>query len=103
MNLEDLLTSGHIRSLNRDLSVESSGSENGRIQNINPVSRCHDDYSRILGKAVHFDEKLVKSLFSFIMSAAKSGSAPSGYGVYLINEYDTGAAFLGFFEQIPYS
>ena len=103
MNLKDFLTSAHIGTRNDDLSVETSGTKDGGIEDVHTVGRSHN-YDTLIGlETVHLDEHLVECLLTLVVATAHSGTTPSGNGIDLVDEDDTGAVLLCLHKQISYT
>src|SRR5688500_5970871 len=62
MYFEDGLASTHIGKIDCDLTVESSWSEQGRIENIGTICCRDDDDTFLCVKSVHFDEQGIECL-----------------------------------------
>ena len=101
--LQNLFPAFYIRPADRDLPVKTSRTHDGRIQNIHPVCRGHDNDALVGSKAVHLYQKLIQRLLPLVVSAAHTGTAASRHRVDLIDEYDTRAVLFGAGKQIPYS
>ena len=101
MDLEDFLAAFYIRSADRDLSVKTSGTQNGGVQDIGPVGRRHDDDAFVDAETVHLDQQLVEGLLTLIVGAAQSGASAPGDRVDLIDENDTGGVLFGLIKHVP--
>ncbi len=100
MDFQNGLSATDIRSADTDLSVKSSRTQDRMVKNIHAVCRCQDNNTFIDTKTVHFHEKLVQGLFSFIMTASHTGSTLSCNSIDLIDKNDTRMVFLCIFKQI---
>ena len=103
VNLQDFLTSLHIRSANDNLAVKTSGTQNCRIKYIDSVRCSHDDNSFIDAKSIHLDKKLVECLLSLVMSSAHSCASSSCNSINLINKYDTWCVLFAIFKEVTHS
>ena len=56
MNLEDGLAALQVWSLHCHLTVETTGPEQGRIQDVGTVGGCNDDQVGIVVESVHLDQ-----------------------------------------------
>src|SRR5699024_7830862 len=92
----------YIRRSHNHAAVETARTQDRRIQDIHPVGSRHHNDSFIDAKTVHFHQKLIQRLFSFIVTAAHTGAPSSGHRVDFIDENDTGAVTLSLFKQIPH-
>ena len=100
MHLENCFAPFNVRTANQNLAVKTSGTKQSRIQNIRTVRGSHDDNAFVAFKTVHFDQQLIQSLFTFIMSAAHAVSAPTTNGIDFIDENDWRGVLLGIFKKI---
>ena len=100
VNAQNRLTALDIGIIDGDMAVETAGAQQRRVQNILAVGCRHDDDAQIGGKAVHFHQKLVEGLLSFIMTAAETGAAVTTHGIDLIDEHDAGRALFRLLKQI---
>src|SRR5208282_1050412 len=83
------------------MAVKPAGSEQGRIQDIWPVGRSHDNYLLMRLKPVHFTQKLIKRLFPLIVASSKTGAPGAADCVDLIYENNTRLRLPCLFEHIP--
>ncbi len=102
MHLEDLLAATHIRQTDHDLTVETTRTQQCRIQYVRTVGSGDDDDAFIALKAVHLDQHLVQGLLAFIVTTAQTGATLATDGVNLIDEDDAGGGFLGLLEHVAY-
>ena len=100
MYAQDGFSAFYVRSANINLSVETTGSQQGRVQNIRTVCCCNDDHAFVDAETVHFNQQLVQCLLSFIVTAAKTCASATTNGVDFIDEYDTGRVLLRLFKQV---
>ena len=100
MDFQYFFTALEIREGYGHLTVETARAGEGRIQGFRTVRSCQDDDPCIFFKSVHFGQKLVQGLFSFII--APDGSSPSllANSIDFIDEYDAGRFFFGLFEKV---
>ena len=103
MNFDDFFTAFYIRDSDDNLSVESARSQKCRVEDVRPVGSRKDDDSGVLRKSVHFNEKLVERLFSFVMSAADSCASLAAYGIDFVYENNARSVFLRLFKKVPHS
>ena len=59
MDVKDLLPAADIGLSNAHLPVKTAGTQDRRIQDIDPVGGRHDDDPLVDTEAVHFHQKLV--------------------------------------------
>src|SRR5699024_12721580 len=100
MYFKDVLTTFYIRTIDRNLSIETSRTEKGRVQNVRTV-RCSNNDDTFFGpKTIHLNEQLVEGLFTFIMTSTQSSTPLTSHGINIIDEYDTWSDFLGILYYI---
>src|SRR5215204_3659874 len=95
MNVENCASSGYIRAIENDLTVETSRSQQRRIEHVRPVRRRDDDDVRTTVESVHLNEDLVQRLLAFIVASTQTCSTLATDSVNLIDKNDTGRALLG--------
>src|SRR5262245_13359252 len=100
MDLKNLFAAIDVRQTHGHLTVKSSGAQQGWIENVRPVRGRDDDDAILRIKSVHFDEELVKRLFSFVMASSESMAAVPPDSVDLINEDETGCILLSLLEHV---
>ena len=100
MHFQDPLTAHHIRIWHHNLTVETAGTQQGRIQHIRTVRSRDQDNPFIRLKAVHFHQHLVQCLFPFIIAAAKTSAAMTTHRINLVNKDDTRGIFLALFKHV---
>src|SRR5258707_1325954 len=88
VNLQDALASPNVRTRNYDTPIKSSGSKQGRIQNVRPIRRSDQDHAVVRFKPVHLYQQLIQGLLALVMSAAEARPAMATNGVNLVNEDD---------------
>ena len=100
MNTEDLKTAGVIRTVDGHLTIEATGTQQGRIKNIRTVGGRDDDDSGIALKAIHLCEQLIECLLALVISTAEASTPLTADRIDLVNEDDAGGILLGLLEQI---
>ena len=100
MYFKYFLSALHIGKTYGYLSVESSGTEYGRIEDIHTVGGCKNYYAFIYFKTIHLHKELVKSLLTLVVTAAHSGASLSAHSIYLIDKYKTGCILLGIRKEV---
>ena len=73
-----------------DVTVEATGTQQSRVQDVGPVGGGQYDHVLVGLKAIHLDQQLVEGLFAFVVAAAQAGAALATNGVDLVDEDDTG-------------
>jgi len=92
MNIEDLPSSLQIRQVNFHNPIKSTRANKGSIEQILPVSGCHDDYMTISIKSIHLNKDLIERIISLIVRAMTSTPLTTD-SIDLIDE-DDGWGFL---------
>ena len=70
VDAENSFAAFHIGAVDDDLTIESSGTHQCRVENIGAVCCGNDNHAAVLFEAVHLHQQLVERLFTFIMTAA---------------------------------
>ena len=65
----------HIRTIDGDLAVKATGTQQRRVQNIGAVRRRDEDHAFRRVETIHFDEELIEGLFALIVSASETRTA----------------------------
>ena len=100
MHLENLNTTPHVRSIHHDLPIKPPRSEQGRVENIWPVSRSNQDHTFCRIKPIHLDEQLIERLFTLIMTSTQPCSTKSANGINFIDKNNAGRMFLSLLEKV---
>ena len=81
VNFEDLLAALRVGRIHLNLTVETTGTEEGGVEDVGTVRRGdHDDVC--LGvEPVHFDEQLVERLLALVVAAAEASAALAADGI----------------------
>ena len=102
VHLEDLLAATNIGQTNHDLTVETTRSQQGRIQNIRTVGGRNDDDRLMSFKTIHLDQHLVQGLLTLVVTAAQTGTPLAPYRIDFVDEDDARGRLLGLLEHIPH-
>src|SRR5665213_378184 len=86
-----------------DLTVEATGAEQRRVQDVRAVRRGDDDDALGGLEAVHLAEHLIQGLFALVVTAAKSRAALATDGVDLVHEDDGGRLLACGREEVAYA
>ena len=103
MYAQDLLAALHIRTVDRNLTVKTTGAQQCRIQNIGAVGRSDQDDRLALLKTVHLDQQLVERLLALVVTAAQASSALTSHGIDLIDEDDRRRLRLGLLKEVAHA
>ena len=83
-----------------DLAVEAARPQQGRVEDVGPVGRGHDDDAFGDVETVHFREHLVEGLLALVVAAAEPGAALAADRVDLVDEDDRGRLLAGGLEEV---
>ena len=86
-----------------DLTVEASGAQERRVEDVGPVGGGQDDDALTGLEAVHLGEHLVEGLLALVVPAADTGTALATDGVDLVDEDDGPAQLAGLGEQVAHA
>ncbi|KAI6766385.1 hypothetical protein HG531_011607, partial [Fusarium graminearum] len=105
VDLEDLLTTLHCRSIDEDVSIESSRSHQSLVQHIRSVSTSKDDHLFSSVEAIHFRKNLVQRRFTFVVTAKTLAALLSRAtnGINLVDKDDARGVLTALGEQISYT
>ena len=101
--LEDLFTTLDIGTSHNDLSVKTTRTHQSGIKNIGTVRSGNHDYAFIGTESVHLDQQLVQSLFTFIVTAAETGTTLTANRINFVNEDDAGGVLFGLLKQVTHT
>ena len=103
MNLKNLLSLILVRQIHIDLSVKSTRSHQGLVQNIRPVGGCDYNDIRIRSKTIHLCKKLVQRILPFVVSTRNAVfSTGSTDGIDLIYEDNRRRFGCSLLEKVSY-
>ncbi len=68
MDTQDFATATVIGTINGDLTVKATRTQQGGIEDIRTVGCGNDDHAGVAFKAIHFGEELVEGLLAFIVA-----------------------------------
>jgi hypothetical protein len=101
MDLQDLFAAVDVGPVDQYLAVEAAGSQQGRIEDLGPVGRRHDDDPLLGIETVHLHQQLVQGLFPLVVAAVAARPPRLAEGVELVDEDDAGGLIPRLIEQIP--
>merc|ERR1711943_15465 len=85
------------------LFVETSRTQQRRIENVRSVRRRNYNDASVTLETIHFSQQLVQRLLSFVVTAANAGTSGSTDGIDFIDENDARRVLLRFLEQVSHS
>ena len=100
VNPEDGDTSDQIGTVDDDLTVEPSRTEEGRVEDVGPVGAGDHDHTGLRLEPVQLDQQLVEGLLPLVVAATETGTAVTADGVDLIDEHDRRGVVLGLLEEV---
>jgi hypothetical protein len=101
VDLEDLSSTSNVWSIDGNMSIESTRSHQGTVENICSIRTGQYDNVLVGTETVHLDEKLVERRLSLIVTA-KASTLASGFTdrIDFIDENDTGRILFGVGKEI---
>ena len=103
MHAQNFFAAFHVRQIDGDLAIETSGTQQRRIENIGPVRRRDDDDAFLGVEAVHLDEQRIERLLALIVSAADAVTAMPADRVDFVDENNAGRGFLALLEHVAHA
>ena len=100
MNLQDCFTTTNVWAVYVDLSVETTWAQKRWVQNVRTVCCSHNDDVCACVETVHFHQKLVQCLFSFVVTATKACATLTTNGINFVNKDDARHVFLCLLKQV---
>mmetsp|Transcript_3420 Transcript_3420/g.5643 ORF Transcript_3420/g.5643 Transcript_3420/m.5643 type:complete len:320 (+) Transcript_3420:2563-3522(+) len=100
MYTKDTSSSLEVGKPNGNLSVKTSRTQQGLIQNIHTVSSGNGDDSGVTIESVHLYQNLVNSLFTLVITSGKTSTTLTSNGINLIDENNARSILLGLGENI---
>ena len=100
VHFEDLLSSRLVGEVDGDLAVETTRTQERRIEDVRSVGGGEDDHAAIGREAVHFDEDRVEGLLPLLAPPRRAGGAAATDRIDLIEEDDAGRVLAGTLEEI---
>lgn len=88
MNAQNMLAALNIRTVNRDLAIKTTGTQQGGVQDIGAVGRGKKNHALALFKTIHLDQQLIERLLTLVVAAAQTSAALTSHGVNLVDEDD---------------
>ena len=103
MDRQDGFAAAEIREIDKDLSVETTWAQQGRIQHVGPV-RCPNHYhARLAIKAIHLHQEGIKRLLAFVVTTANPRTALAADGVDFIDKDNTGSQLTRLLKGVPHA
>src|SRR5262249_39632909 len=103
VHAQDLLAASHIRVRHHDLTIESAGAQQRRVEHVGSVGGSDQDNALVGLEAVHLDQQLVECLLALVVATAEAGAAVATYGIDLVDENNAGRILLGLIEHVAHA
>ena len=101
---EDFLTFVQVGQIHMNLTVKTSSTEQGSIQNVSTVGGCHDDDTAVSAKSIHLRQELVEGAFTFVVTTHCCSLATSTTdGINLVDEDDARRFCLCLLEEVAHT
>src|SRR4051812_39659809 len=100
MDFQNCLATADIGQIDHDLTIKSSGAEQGRVKDIRPVRGSDDDDAFLSIKAVHLNQQRIKRLLAFVVATAEAMTAAAANRVDFVNENQTGRILARLFKHV---
>src|SRR4051794_25821209 len=98
MNFKNLLATANIWSRHNDATVETTWTKKSWIENVRTIGCSDQDHAFVGFKAVHFNEKLIESLLTLIVTATQACATVTTDSIDFVDEDDTRRVFFTLFE-----
>src|SRR5581483_580119 len=102
MNAQDLFTATDVGTADHHTAVETSRTQQRRIEDVRPVSGGHQDDAFVRFETVHLDQQLVQGLLALIVSATETSATVTSDGVDFVDEDNARRILLTLLEQVTY-
>src|SRR3990172_6325951 len=103
VHLENLLASANIGQRHIHLAIETTRTQQRRVEHVRTVGRGDHDHALGAFKAVHFHQQLVERLFAFVVTAAEAGAALTPDGIDFVDKNNAGRVFLRLLEHVAHA
>mmetsp|Transcript_41247 Transcript_41247/g.69396 ORF Transcript_41247/g.69396 Transcript_41247/m.69396 type:complete len:317 (+) Transcript_41247:1485-2435(+) len=100
---QDLDSAGNIGAIHGDLPVETTRTQQGRVQHVGSVGGCKHDYAGVALETIHLSQQLIDGLLAFIVATTHACTTLTTDSVQLINENDAGSLGFGLLEQVTHT
>ena len=103
VHLKDLFATQQVGGVHAHLTVEATGAQQCRVEDVGAVGCRNKNDVRLGIKAVHLNQHLVQGLLAFVVTAAHSGATVTAHGIDLVDEDDGGSGLLGLLKKVTNS
>src|SRR6185437_13292092 len=98
MNTQNFFTSANVGTIHNHPAIKTSRPQQRRIENVWPIGCCHQNDAFVRFEAVHFDQQLVQSLLTLVVTAAEPRSAMASDRIDFVDKNDAGGILLALFK-----
>ncbi len=102
VDLEDLGAGLLVGQREFDLAVQTAGTQQGRVEDVDTICRGEDLDSVVRGETVQLVEKLQHGSLNFSVATLLAVETLGAHGIQLVNEDDRRGLFLGQGEAVAY-
>src|ERR1700730_1300039 len=103
MHAQNFFAAFHVRKIDGDLSIETSGTQQRWIENVRPIRRGDDDDTFLCIEAVHLDKQRIERLFALVVSAADTVTAMTADRVDFIDKNNARRGLLALLEHVAHT
>src|SRR5450759_2475622 len=103
MNFKDGFTAAHIRPVESNAAVKTTGAEQGRVEDVGTVCGSHHDHVGVGIETIHLNKHLVEGLLTLVVRPAQTGTALASNGINFVNKNYTGGMALGLVKQVSHT
>mmetsp|Transcript_138958 Transcript_138958/g.241627 ORF Transcript_138958/g.241627 Transcript_138958/m.241627 type:complete len:306 (+) Transcript_138958:1432-2349(+) len=103
MDAQDGLPATNVRHVHRSLPVETTRTQERRIQDVRPVGGRKDNDTSVARETVHLGQDLVQRLLTLVVTLTNTGTTGSAHSINLIDEDQARSVLVGLLEQVPHS
>jgi hypothetical protein len=103
MDPEDGRPARAVGAIDKHLTVEAAGAQEGRVEHLGAVGGREEDDALVGLEAVHLHEELVERLLALLVGAEHVGAAGAPEGVELVDEDDARRRGLGGLKQVAHA
>ena len=100
VNAEDFFAPVDVGQGDRDLAVETAGTQQRRIEHVRTVGGSDDDDAFLGVEAVHLDKELIECLFALVVTTAHAMAAMTSNRVDFIDEDQAGRVLAALLKHV---
>ena len=103
MDAQNFFAAFHVGQIDRDLAIETTGTQQRGIEHIGTVRGGDDDDAFLRVEAVHLHEQRIQRLLAFVVSAADAVTAMTTDRVDFVDENDARRGLLALLEHVAHA